>query len=116
MKRAQSLPLKLSLALGAGALLAGCMMDPPGPSPVCSRLPATQTGTPQLSQQEKEQYNQIDRQVMAEQQASMAADAAARAYYYYPAPVSVYGGYYGGGWGRGWGSGVGVSYGTGYWW
>jgi hypothetical protein len=106
-----------SAALAAGLLLAGCMTEPPGPSPIYSRLPSAQTQPP-LSEQQQEQYNQIDRQVMAEQQQAMAADAAARVYSYpyYAAPVSVYGGYYGGGWGNHWGSGIGVSYGTGYGW
>ena len=68
------------LSVVAGALLAGCMMDPPGPSPIYSRLPAAQTQPPQpLSKEEQERYNQIDRQALAEQQQAMAADAAAQA-------------------------------------
>jgi hypothetical protein len=106
----------LSVSVVAATLLAGCMMDPPGPSPIYSRLPSTQTQPPQpLSKEEQERYNQIDRQVLAEQQQAMSYDAAAQAAaQYYRAPVSVYGGYSTGGWGSGWGTGVG--FGTGYWW
>jgi len=118
MKSAQSsLPWKLSLPFIGAALLAGCMMDPRGPSPIYSRLPSAQTQPPQpLSKEEQERYNQIDHQVLAEQQQAMAADAAAQAWsQYYRMPVSVYGSYYsGGGWGPRWGTGVG--FGTGYWW
>jgi hypothetical protein len=105
----------LLLACAAGLSLGACTMDPPGPSPIYSRLPSAQNHAAQpLSKEEQERYGEIDRQVMAEQQQSMAAEAAARAYapYYYPVPVAV-GGYYGGGWGS---SGVGISVGTGYWW
>lgn len=106
----------LSVSVVAVALLAGCMMDPPGPSPIYSRLPAAQTQPPQpLSKEEQERYNQIDRQALAEQQQAMSYDAAAQAAsQYYRAPVSVYGGYSTGGWGSGWGTGVG--FGTGYRW
>jgi hypothetical protein len=106
----------LSVSAVAATLLAACMMDPPGPSPIYSRLPSTQTQPPQpLSKEEQERYNQIDRQVLAEQQQAMSYDAAAQAAaQYYRAPVSVYGGYSTGGWGSGWGTGVG--FGTGYWW
>jgi|SRR5580698_2890198 hypothetical protein len=113
---------RLLFACAAGLSLAACVMDPPGPSPIYSRLPSAQDHAPQqLSKEEQERYSQIDRQVMAEQQQSMAAEAAAQAYgpYYYPVPVAV-GGYYGGGWGNGWGngwgSGIGISVGTGYRW
>jgi hypothetical protein len=110
---------KLVVALSGAMLLAlgGCMMDPPGPSPIYSRLPAPQNQAPQpLSKDEQERYNQIDRQVLAEQQQAMAADAAAQAYWqYYRAPVTVYGGYSSGGWGNRWGTGFG--YGSpGYYW
>ncbi|SAK67897.1 lipoprotein [Caballeronia arationis] len=105
-------------ALTAAALLTGCTMDPPGPSPIYSRLPSAQTQPAQpLSKDEQERYNQIDQQVLAEQQQAMAADAQAQAWsQYYRAPVSIYGGYSSGGWGGGpyWGTGVG--FGTGYWW
>ena len=105
----------LVLACGAALFaLTGCMMDPPGPSPIYSRLPSSQNQVAQpLSPQEQERYGQIDRQVLADQQQSMAAEAAAQAYsQYYRAPVSVYGGYSNGGWGGGrWGSGVGIGYG-----
>lgn len=96
------------------------MMDPPGPSPVYSRLPSSQNQAAQpLSPQEQERYSQIDRQVLAEQQQSMAADAAAQAaaqYYRTPVPVTVYGGYSGGGWGNRWNTGIGVGYGYGPYW
>lgn len=114
---------RLSLLAGAligASMLGGCMMDPPGPSPVYSRLPSAQTQPAQpLSKDEQERYNQIDAQALADQQHAMAADAAAQAWsQYYRPPVSVYGSYYGGGggWGHGWGSGVGIGYSTGYAW
>jgi hypothetical protein len=110
---------KLTVTLSGATLLAlgGCMMDPPGPSPIYSRLPGAQNQAPQqLSQAEQQRYNQIDRQVLAEQQQAMAAEAAAQAYsQYYRAPVTVYGGYSSGGWGNRWGTGF--SYGSpGYYW
>src|SRR5476649_1071120 len=109
---------KLIVALAGATLLAlgGCMMDPPGPSPVYSRLPAPQNQAQQpLSQAEQQRYNQIDRQVLAEQQQAMTAEAAAQAYsQYYRAPVTVYGGYSSGGWGNRWGTGIGYGY-PGYW-
>ena len=108
-------------ALAGVTALAGCMMDPPGPSPIYSRLPADQSGmasTAQpLSPAERQRYDAIDQQVMAEQNQAIAADNAAQAwsrYYSPPVPVTVYGSYYGGGWGHGWGSGVGIGYGS-YW-
>jgi hypothetical protein len=107
------------LTCTAGLLLAACAMDPPGPSPIYSRLPSAQDHAPQpLSKEEQERYNEIDRQVMAEQEQSMAAQAVAQAYgpYSYPGPLAVGGYYGGGGWGNRWGSGVGMSVGTGYWW
>ncbi|MGF6772853.1 hypothetical protein P3T18_005347 [Paraburkholderia sp. GAS199] len=112
--------LLTALALVAsGAALSGCVMDPPGPSPIYSRLPADQSGTavPPLSPEERARYDAIDRQTLAEQNQAIAADNAAQAYsrYYTPAvPVSVYGSYYGGGWGHGWGTGIGVGYSP-YW-
>ena len=53
MKLLGCLSKKLAVALLGGTLLAlgGCMMDPPGPSPIYSRLPAAQNQAPQpLSQ------------------------------------------------------------------
>ncbi len=105
----------LSLVGLAGAL-AGCVMDPPGPSPIYSRLPEDQSGVPATAQpltpQELQRYDAIDQQVLAEQNQAMAAEAAAQAWSrYYTPPVSVYGSYYSGGWGHGWGTGVGVGYG-----
>lgn len=108
------------LAIIAGsAVLSGCMMDPPGPSPIYSRLPADQSGIAgtalPLTPEERQRYDAIDRQALAEQNQAIAAENAAQAYSrYYSPPVSVYGSYYGGGWGHGWGTGVGVGYGP-YW-
>jgi hypothetical protein len=99
--------------LGAAGLLAGCVMDPPGPSPIYSRLPADQSATAAhpLTPEERARYDAIDQQVLAEQDQAMAAEAAAQAWSrYYTPPVSVYGSYYSGGWGHGWGTGVGFGY------
>jgi hypothetical protein len=119
MKSLGCISKKLVVALSGATLLAlgGCMMDPPGPSPIYSRLPAAQNQAPQpLSQAEQQRYNQIDRQVLAEQQQAMAAEAAAQAYsQYYRPPVTVYGGYSSGGWGNRWGTGFGYGY-PGYYW
>ncbi|MFB9127345.1 hypothetical protein E2553_00850 [Paraburkholderia dipogonis] len=118
LRRARSVTV-LAVLIGSGAL-AGCMMDPPGPSPIYSRLPADQSGvaaTQPLTPEERQRYDAIDRQVMAEQNQAIAADNAAQAWSrYYTPPVTVYGSYYGGGWGRGWGTGVGVGYGSYYGW
>ena len=108
----------LALIAGAGAL-SGCMMDPPGPSPIYSRLPADQSGIAATAQpltpEERARYDAIDRQVMAEQDQAMADAAAAQTWSHYSAPpVSLYGSYYSGGWGHGWGTGVG--YGPGWGW
>ena len=117
-----SIPVLLALSVAAGsAALTGCVMDPPGPSPIYSRLPADQSGIPAKAQpltpEERARYDAIDRQVLAEQNQAMAAEAAAQAWSrYYTPPVSVYGSYYGGGWGSGWGTGVGVGFGTGWGW
>lgn len=103
-------------ALGAGiALTSGCAMVPPGPSPIYSRLPADQSGVPStarpLTPEERARYDAIDRQVLAEQDRAMAAEAAAEAWSrYYAPPVTFYGSYSSGGWGRGWGTGVGYGY------
>ncbi|AXF00178.1 hypothetical protein [Paraburkholderia hospita] len=111
-----------ALALVAGAMaLSGCMLDPPGPSPIYSRLPADQSGIAATAQpltpEERARYDAIDKQVMAEQNQAMAADAAAQAYSRYAAPpVSVYGSYYSGGWGHGWGTGIGYGYAPGWGW
>ena len=111
-----------ALVLVAGAMaLSGCMLDPPGPSPIYSRLPADQSGIASTAQpltpEERARYDAIDQQVMAEQNQAMAADAAAQAYSRYAAPpVSVYGSYYSGGWGHGWGTGIGYGYAPGWGW
>lgn len=102
--------------LGAGvALASGCMMDPPGPAPIYSRLPPDQSGIPAAAQPltpaELKRYDAIDRQVLADQDRAMAADAAAQAWARaWTPPVTLYGGYYGGGWGHGWSTGVGYGY------
>jgi hypothetical protein len=111
--------LAMLAALGGVAALTGCMMDPPGPSPIYSRLPASQSGVPATAQpltpEERQRYDAIDQQVMAEQNQAIAADNAAMAWSrYYSPPVTVSGSYYGGGWGHGWGTGIGVGYGP-YW-
>ena len=108
---------KLLPCLAGVALFAGCMMDPPGPSPIYSRLPDTpsapqETLTPQ---QQMERYNAIDKQALNESQQAAAAGNAAKtmSQFYAPMPVSVYGGYSsGGGGGPYWGTGVGF----GTWW
>jgi hypothetical protein len=102
--------------LGAGvALTSGCTLDPPGPSPIYSRLPADQAGltatAPVLPPDELAHYDAIDRQALAESDQAAAADAAARAWSRaYAPPVTVFGGYSNGGWGGGWGGGVGYGY------
>jgi hypothetical protein len=114
-----------TLTLVAGSLaMAGCTLDPPGPSPIYSRLPPDQSGVATtahpLTEAQRKQYDAIDKQVMADQSQQMAWDAAAQAWSrYYAQPVTVYGGYggyYGGGWGPGWTTGVGVGYGYGPMW
>ncbi|RQH07824.1 hypothetical protein [Paraburkholderia dinghuensis] len=102
------------VALGAlTAMTSGCVMDPPGPSPIYSRLPADQSGVPTvakpLSREERARYDAIDRQALADQDRAMAAQAAEQAWArYYARPVTVYGSYYSGGWGSGWGVGYGA--------
>jgi hypothetical protein len=104
-------------ALGVGvALTSGCTLDPPGPSPIYSRLPdnaAAMPGmAPSLSPGELKRYDAIDQQALNEQDRAMAAEAAADAWSRaYAPPVTVYGSYYSGGWGgRGWGTGIGYGY------
>jgi hypothetical protein len=116
LRRIAVLRTAATLLLAGGAVtLAGCMMDPPGPSPIYSRLPADQldalgTAHP-LTPEERARYDAIDQQVLAEQDQAIAAEAAAQAWSrYYAAPVSVYGSYYSGGWGHGWGTGIGWGY------
>jgi hypothetical protein len=94
------------------ALTSGCVMAPPGPSPVYSRLPADQSGIPMvakpLTPEERARYDAIDRQVLADQARAMADEAAAQEWArYYSPPVTVYGSYYSGGWNNGWGVGYG---------
>ena len=99
------------------AALAGCMMDPPGPSPIYSRLPADQSGMASTAATAHARRARALRRrstirCMAEQNQAIAAENAAQAWSrYYSAAVSVYGSYYGGGWGHGWGTGVGIGYG-----
>jgi hypothetical protein len=109
-------------ARGAGVLVAavfvaGCTMDPPGPSPIYSRLPPNQPGAattataPTLTPEQRARYDAIDRQVLADQDQAIATEAAAQAWSRaYAPPVTVYGGYSSGGWGSGWGTGVGYGY------
>jgi hypothetical protein len=120
LRHTMSTAVALTLLVGS-VLLAGCVMDPPGPSPIYSRLPADQSGLPNgtrpLTAEQRQRYDAIDKQVMAEQNQAIAADAAAQAWArYYTPPVTVYGGYYGGGWGPGWGGGVGFGYAPGWGW
>jgi len=105
--------LKLSSGVAAVLLAAGCAMDPPGPSPIYSRLPNTPTSAQQTltSEEQMQRYNEIDKQALSEsQQAATAGNNAKMMSGYYTAPVSVYGGYSSGGWGGGpyWGTGVGI--------
>lgn len=108
---------KLVSCIAGVALVAGCTMDPPGPSPIYSRLPDSQPAPQQTltAQQQMERYNAIDKQALNESQQAASAGNAAKtmSQFYAPAPVSVYGGYSSGGWGGPyWGTGVGV--GTGW--
>jgi hypothetical protein len=112
----------LSIITGSAALT-GCVMDPPGPAPIYSRLPADQSSAPNgvrpLTPEERRRYDAIDKQVLTEQNQAMAAEAAAQAWSrYYAPPVTVFGGYYSGGWGPGWSTGIGYGYapGWGYGW
>jgi hypothetical protein len=108
--------LLVFVTLGAGvAVTSGCAMDPPGPSPIYSRLPADQSGLPAtapvLTPDEMARYDAIDRQALADQEQAMAAEAAAQAWSRaYAPPVTVFGSYYSGGWGSGWGTGIGYGY------
>ncbi|SAK62936.1 hypothetical protein AWB79_02940 [Caballeronia hypogeia] len=104
---------KLLPCLAGVTLAAGCMMDPPGPSPIYSRLPDTAPAPQQTltDQQQMERYNAIDRQALNESQQAAAAGNSAKTMSQFsaPMPVSVYGGYSSGGWGGPyWGTGVGV--------
>jgi hypothetical protein len=91
-------------------------MDPPGPSPIYSRLPSTPTTAQQTLTPEEhmQRYNEIDRQALSEsQQAATAGNNAKMMSGYYTPPISVYGGYSSGGWGGPyWGTGLGI----GTWW
>ena len=109
--------------LGSAIVLGGCVLEPPGPS-LISRLPADQSGVPatapSLTPEQRERYDAIDRQVLAEQDLAMAREAAAQAWARaYSPPVTLYGGYFGGwrgpGWG-GWGWGGGPGWGMGWGW
>jgi hypothetical protein len=109
-------------ALAMGASFSGCVAPPSGP--ILSRLEPDQPGAASLkrplSEEEKKRYDEIDKQVLREQTAAMAADTWPRYYppYYYPSPA-VFGGYYSGGYRHGWGVGYGGYYGPYYgpgWW
>ena len=103
-------------SLGAGiALVSGCTLDPPGPAPIYSRLPANQTdalqSAPVLTPDERARYDAIDRQALTESDRAATAEAAALTWSRaYAPPISVYGGYSSGGWGSGWGTGIGYGY------
>ena len=88
------LPITALPIITSSAALTGCVMDPPGPAPIYSRLPADQSGVPNgirpLTPEERQHYDAIDRQVLTEQNQAMAAEAAAQAWpRYYAPPVSV---------------------------
>lgn len=107
--------LATMMAFGAGvALTSGCVMVPPGPSPILSRLSPEQSGVSAtahpLTPAERARYDAIDRQALADQERAIAAEAAAQAWARTVAPPvtmyggyysGYYGGYYGGGWGYG---------------
>ncbi|MDR3095864.1 MAG: hypothetical protein LBV73_02190 [Paraburkholderia sp.] len=103
-------------ALGTGVVfMSGCTLDPPGPSPIYSRLPANQgdalQNAPVLTPDERARYDAIDRQALTESDRAATTAAAAQAWSRaYTPPVSVYGSYYSGGWGSGWGTGIGYGY------
>lgn len=108
MKRVENgrtVPVRLALMLAAATTLAACVVEPP-PGPILSRLPPDAPGAASparpLTSAEKKRYDEIDKQVLKDQDAAIAADNWARYYapyyapYYYPAPT-IYGGYVGGG-------------------
>jgi len=105
VQHGRGMPARLALVLALTTALAACVVGPP-PGLVLSRLPSDAPGaaTPArpLSSAEKKRYDEIDKQVLNDQDAAIAADNWARYYapyytpYYYPAPT-VYGGYVGGG-------------------
>ncbi|MEA3119537.1 MAG: hypothetical protein QOI13_2807 [Paraburkholderia sp.] len=93
-------------ALPAAAILSGCVVGPPS-GVVLSRLTPDQPGAASparaLTEAEKKRYDEIDKQVLSEQNAAMAADVWARYYtpsYVRPVGYGGYGGYYSG-WGVG---------------
>ena len=124
MKRVEirrTAPVKLAVVLAAAVTaLSACVVEPPA-GPILSRLPPGAPGAASpaspLSSAEKKRYDEIDKQVLRDQDAAIAADNWARYYapypgpYYYPAPT-VYGGYVSGG-GFGYYS---PGYYPGWWW
>ncbi|WP_423805381.1 hypothetical protein [Paraburkholderia tropica] len=124
LRRARTLiSLTALTAAAAGVvLMSGCTLDPPGPSPIYSRLPADQAGAtatvapqqqaaPALTPEQLQRYDAIDQQALAESNRAANAEAAAQAWSRaYTPPVNVYGSYYSGGWGGGWGTGIGYGY------
>lgn len=116
----RAVPMRLVLALALAPALAACVVGPP-PGPILSRLPPDAPGAASparpLTSAEKKRYDEIDKQVLKDQDAAIAADNWVRYYapyytpYYYPAPT-VYGGYVSGG-GFGYYS---PGYYPGWWW
>ena len=76
--------LTMLAVIAGSAALTGCVMDPPGPSPIYSRLPADQSGVASTAQpltpEERARYDAIDRQVLSDQNQAIAAENAAQAY------------------------------------
>lgn len=120
-------PVRLGVALAAAlTALSACVVEPPA-GPILSRLPPDAPGAASpahpLTGAEKKRYDEIDKQVLRDQDAAIAADNWARYYapYYYPAPT-VYGGYVSGGYVSGGyvgGGGFGYyspGYYPGWWW
>jgi|GEM_PF-388277 len=117
LRRAKAVCAMAVLGAGVAAVtfMSGCTLDPPGPSPIYSRLPANQTdalqSAPVLTPDELARYDAIDRQALTESDRAATAEAAALTWSRaYAPPISVYGGYSSGGWGSGWGTGIGYGY------
>jgi hypothetical protein len=96
-----------TVAAAMAGVLAGCAVQPPPqgtPGQILSRLPSSSAAPAPLSDAEKQRYQQIDKQVMADQvqrekqRAWADAWAAAPVYYggytYYSGPYPAYPAYY----------------------